>query len=1551
MIVATPVLAADEITFTDLEFSASESWQQTSDISSNIDEAGPIYPGVELSYDVEVSNSNFIGNLFVEGVMIFGEDWSTWIKKDDQMLLSASSFEGGKASIRVAYSASELPNASETFRQLVFVVVGQNSDFKGDVTISNINLINGDPDAQEEPGEILLETSGLVYDFGDVAFDPASGWDQREGSVSTQISGEIRKGASAAFNVNIDSAEFSGLIKAKAAVKIGSDWKWIDSSIRDLSASDFSQSEGVSPQALVTVSYDEAIEEFPDIKEIVFIVAGSSSDYSGPITISDLILTNGPSSSEPAPPLPEVESLVWDFDDESAGLGGWIINDGDRAYDYSGESSLEYDASTFDSPALRFNVDYSANSTSGWSEAKIYSTFWDSPISLSGYNELTYDFFYNPSYMTSGSWRSKLYFSEAANSFSDIPSSGEELANGFIKVPVSIRFSPAEEVANQFMLSIIGMTTDYKGPVYIDNVILSQRQSGEPGVLITETPETQAPIDISSLDIEDAVKLSDSDATDEAKNLYAYLKAAGKTEYVIFGHQNDTHHKAGGSYPGSTYSDSKDLTGSIAGVAGIDTLSLIGNEFPGKVSASDERYDADPVKGSANVSLDAAKNGAAITLSAHMPNFSLVYEKGKNSDGAWDFTGYTPNDISGNVMQRILPGGDLNEVFNAYLDVVSSYASILQEEGVPILFRPFHENNGGWFWWGAASSTPENFKSVFKYTVDYMKKKGIHNMLYVYSPNGPFSSAENYLERYPGDAYVDIIAFDYYQNGQTSEEATKAWISGAFASTVRLVEAVAEERGKLPAVSEMGIITGTSLNDGRNWGCIAETGNTHLDWFNSVLDEVSPSSMSYMLAWADFDTGNFDMTYRINETRGHEMSNSFIRFYNDPRSVFADGTSLNEALSREAPVSEEYGEESGEESGYILSPVDGTYILDEIQLIANIENAVDASAVSFAIIVNDGTELILPATSRDYYEALLTKEQVESFGSQTAAVKLLSGGAALGQINVTFGEKPVKPAGVVDDFELYNGSNDQLRAAWSANSGASCENVISLDEQEKSLNGYGMSFEYRISAPPEGYTGVTTQYTEDVSGYGALQLWIKPDGKGQKLVVQITSNGEDFEVDLRDFAATTEDKVVTIPFASLKGKNNGTFNPAGVSRVGLWCNTIAPDNSSWTVESVFYFDNIRFVESDATEITYEDLPKEEEPTPVPEEPTPAPEEPTPTPEEPTPTPEEPTPAPEEPTPAPEEPTPAPEEPSPASPSSGGAGNSSSSPIMPSASASVLVRGESHAITLGMYWGVNIPSDDLLSLKSPLTIEKDDFSISLSLDLLAELDLRAGSVIEAKLYPPDDSIAYKFSQNSKVDQKLFNQSRNISIWNGASYVSETEHPIKVAINAEGLSESQKSLLTGALFKPDGTIKKLGGKMSNDGKEFVFYTYEAGLHGLLQSDELKTLHFAIGTTAYLDNGNALESDAAPFILEDRAMVPIRVIAEALGATVGWNGETKTASVQKGSTTILMPIGAALPNGLGTAVIRNDRTFVPLRFVAEHLDANVVWNQEDSSIDIYQ
>lgn len=90
----------------------------------------------------------------------------------------------------------------------------------------------------------------------------------------------------------------------------------------------------------------------------------------------------------------------------------------------------------------------------------------------------------------------------------------------------------------------------------------------------------------------------------------------------------------------------------------------------------------------------------------------------------------------------------------------------------------------------------------------------------------------------------------------------------------------------------------------------------------------------------------------------------------------------------------------------------------------------------------------------------------------------------------------------------------------------------------------------------------------------------------------------------------------------------------------------------------------------------------------------------------------------------------------------------------------------------------------------------------------------------------------------------------------------------------------------------------------------------------------------------NNKTIATDAAPVLVGNRTLLPVRVVTELLGGTVDWDGTTRTVIVTMDGKVFTMTIGKESP-GFGTsATIINDRTYVPIRYVAEQLGANVEW-----------
>lgn len=157
------------------------------------------------------------------------------------------------------------------------------------------------------------------------------------------------------------------------------------------------------------------------------------------------------------------------------------------------------------------------------------------------------------------------------------------------------------------------------------------------------------------------------------------------------------------------------------------------------------------------------------------------------------------------------------------------------------------------------------------------------------------------------------------------------------------------------------------------------------------------------------------------------------------------------------------------------------------------------------------------------------------------------------------------------DFESYYGDGSLLKGAYSTNCGAGCAAEPLLSERCENGEA-GLDFHYTINKG--GYAGVIKSLKGvNWSDYNAIQFWITPDGKGQKLIIQTNSNGEDFEVDLTELAKKTEPQLVTLPFSQFKGKNGGAFDKSVVQHFAVYCNAIgdAP------VDSHMYFDDIHAV--------------------------------------------------------------------------------------------------------------------------------------------------------------------------------------------------------------------------------------------------------------------------------------------------------------------------------------------------------------------------------------
>ena len=1173
------------------KFDGSDDWDNNKHEIAFNTSSEDLKEGTKIEYDIIIPTSmaDFSGLMKSAGGFSTcdGDEWG-WASLDCGDIKSSDfkSLGNGYSSYHVS---TPLTEEVKGVRKLSLQIDAYKCTYEGYMYIDNIkisapkkasqgsvvdkNIFYSDFEAGQKPtrvdGVLTSENVGIkeVNDSNalkvDVKFDGTDDWDKNKHELvfDKKYDDEISTSAKLEFDLLIptENKNFNGLFKIAGGFCTfdGDDWGWVNNDGSEIKAKDFKDlGNGYSIKHVVV----HPTKTVSGLQNIDIQLDSYMCDYKGEAYIDNLKFHESKNSEETKAPT----GLMWDFNDSDKELDGWKFED---VYAYNGPHTVSYDKDFTGSGSLKVDVKYNPNDS--WSEIK-FDRWMNDAINLGEYNTIKFNLYYNPANMTKGTFKSQFWANADVNKSADIDlAKAEYLGGGISKVPVSITFSTKDVKTNILILSIVGSNTDYEGSLYIDDINLTNTAVKDPYVKVTAKPaKNPAKVDLSKLDVPSVVDLADADAAPATASLFGYLKALGKTKYELFGHQNPSTYKAGPKDSGND-SDIEDLTGTLPGICGIDALCFTGAEIQAKPGE-------DLVTATANVCKKQAAKGSIITLSAHMPNFALVEEKGKKN-GKWDYSGYTVNDLTGNTAQRILPSGDLNEIYNGYLDMVADFGLQMQEDNIPVMFRPFHECTGNWFWWGTAACDDDTYKALFAYTVEYLRNKGVHNFLYEYSAAEGFNSKEELMSRYPGDAFTDIIAFDQYHNNPKGGPDVDSWFKN-LKDCVKICDEAAEEHNKIPALAETGIAT-TKGKLYEQDGATAVSGNLDKDWYQHVAEIVSESDMPYFLTWANFAKDNFYVPYMVDKERGHEMADNFINYYNQDDSIFANGVGDYKGFDVHVGKQKDYG--------YIESPASGSRILSA----ANIEARVNSESTNVKFNVYAGDDLVgtLDAVKGDkdgYYKAFMDEGVLYDVGRRVGKIELVVDDNVLASAKYIFNiPEPVEKNDLVDDFEGYGDEDELLQDVWKTNAGTGCSIVPQLG---KDGNNHFLKFNYNINTSilDEGYAGILKSKKCDWSDYDAVEITIKPDGNAQKLVIQMTSNGEDFEVHLPEFAGTTEAKTLRIPFSDFKGKQNGKFDPANITSFGLWCNTIVPEGheGTWTVDSTFEFDNFRACKmSDLTE--------------------------------------------------------------------------------------------------------------------------------------------------------------------------------------------------------------------------------------------------------------------------------------------------------------------------------------------------------------------------------
>lgn len=967
------------------------------------------------------------------------------------------------------------------------------------------------------------------------------------------------------------------------------------------------------------------------VNSFMLLVVGQDTDYAGDVYFDNIKVYKSDTTEGDIP-----SEILYDFEENQP--EGWDVSDWDFKEAIKLSNELQ---------RLKAELDFSDKLSNGWAQAGIEQTEL-SGVDFAGKNCITFDFYYNDQYKSAGNFTIKAVVEADVNGSSksiissdclDVTSNNElpeeKLEDGWTKKKLTFdldEIQAATVPATRLVFLVVGRNTDYKGTLYFDNIRIFKSSPEDKGY-VNSTVEIKTATSISgtnnSLTVNgeqhkytESIKLADEKADAGTVALYQYLKAVGNSSSVIYGHMEDTVLKAGSSsLPG--YSDTEDVTGSISAIDGLDCGGLFtgfadkfASRYPDEAASlgisNDDTTAEDDIKAAAAFSNKSIEAGAIMTLSAHMPNFAYSVKKdnadsiGKTYD-QFDYTVADSYTLTGDCVNNILPGGKFNEAYTAYLDLIAEYASLVNGT---VLFRPLHENTGGWFWWGSTFCTADTYKSVFKYTVDYLRdEKNVHNFLYLYGPGSEAASEAEYEERYPGDGYVDLVGFDSYDNNP--DESANYTFQDNFRNTIRLTDAFAKKHNKLFAVTETGIANGSKA--------LLPSGNKRKNWYKEILDIVTDSEFDccYFMLWSNYSSsGSYYTPFVVKDNGdgtlcGHEMLDPFITFYNDAKSIFAsDQKNVLSGISViEKPVIAER-----ELDGYITAPVASNRILEPLNVTARLNMATDKD-ISIRISGN-GKDINLE-TQKDgtgkIYNALITKENLADIGETLQGrIGLYADDAVLQEISVIFNIKEKElEACQVDDFEIYGGLSNLLANKWSTNKDSGCTIDISLVNEPRYEGDYALKFVYNETKT--GWGGATISKEADWSVYNALRFWVKPDGKNQKTVIQINAGGGSYEayLDLYDeYANADTPLLVTLPFSEFKDKSGGA--PLGgealknISQFGLWVNAI-PDSYAFadgaeTVSGVLYYDDIRAVSADTDKPVFEktsDIPSTE-PTATPE---------------------------------------------------------------------------------------------------------------------------------------------------------------------------------------------------------------------------------------------------------------------------------------------------------------------------------------------------------------
>lgn len=347
--------------------------------------------------------------------------------------------------------------------------------------------------------------------------------------------------------------------------------------------------------------------------------------------------------------------------------------------------------------------------------------------------------------------------------------------------------------------------------------------------------------------------LAGSGRTQRTENLLANLRQQADTAGCMYGHQDDTAYGIG--WVGdSCRSDVRSVCNDFPAVIGFDL---------GHIELGDPcNLDGVPFSHIRKLAIEHYDRGGVITLSWHIDN---------PLSGGTSWISDSLRAREAQTVAEVLGNGAAHDRFVAYIDSAAAFIRSLETPygvRVPVIFRPWHEHTGSWFWWGKDYCSPQQYVELWKITAARFRECGVTNALFAYSPDRT-ETPEAYMERYPGDDMVDIFGLDCYCFAKDGNDTVSI---RSYAENARrqltYVCRLAREHGKVAAFTETGL-EGVPY---KTW------------WTEALAPAIAGLPLAYVLTWrnAHDKAGHFYAPYP-----GQCSANDFVNFYNLERTLFA----------------------------------------------------------------------------------------------------------------------------------------------------------------------------------------------------------------------------------------------------------------------------------------------------------------------------------------------------------------------------------------------------------------------------------------------------------------------------------------------------------------------------------------------------------------------------------------------------------------------------------------------------------------------------------------